>query len=90
MLEILISNKTRVKILVKFFSRPKVSGYLRGLEEEFGDSSNAIRLELNRFEAAGILLSHYEGKRKFYFANTHYPGFQELKKIVKKHIGGKY
>jgi hypothetical protein len=86
MLETLFSNKTRIKILIKFFSKPDVSGYLRGLEEEFGDSSNAMRLELNRFESAGILVSYHVGEKKLYFANTKYPGFSEIKIMVKKKI----
>jgi len=55
MLEHLITNKTRRKILIKFFSNSKAKGYLRGLEEEFKESSNATRFELNKFAAAGIL-----------------------------------
>jgi hypothetical protein len=40
--------------------------YLRSLEEEFGDSTNAIRVELNRFEEAGMLKSELDGNKKFY------------------------
>ena len=37
MIEALISSKTRVKMLLKFFLNANSSGYLRGLEQEFGD-----------------------------------------------------
>ena len=53
MIEALISSKTRIKLLLKFFLNSKTTSYLRGLEAEFGESSNAIRIELNRFEKAG-------------------------------------
>ncbi|MFN5885132.1 MAG: ArsR family transcriptional regulator, partial [Bacteroidota bacterium] len=49
MLDTLITSKTRIKLLLKFFLNGNTSSYLRNLESEFGESSNAIRLELNKF-----------------------------------------
>jgi NTP pyrophosphatase (non-canonical NTP hydrolase) len=46
-LDALITSKTRVKMLLKFFTNGTSSAYLRGLAEEFGESTNAIRHELN-------------------------------------------
>ncbi len=66
---------------------PESVGYLRGLESEFGESSNAIRLELNRFERAGMLLSFYGGNKKLYKANKQHPLFKELRGIIMKHVG---
>jgi len=71
MLETLISSKTRIKLLLKFFLNSKMTAYLRSLEGEFGDSTNAIRLELNRLEKAG----------------TKHPLFGEVHNILLKHIG---
>jgi DNA-binding transcriptional regulator PaaX len=73
MIETLISSKTRIKLLLKFFLNSRSTSYLRGLESEFGESSNAIRLELNRFEKAGMLKSYSEGNRKYFQANTDHP-----------------
>lgn len=87
MLEALISSKTRVKLLLKFFLNSKTEGYLRGLEQEFGESSNAIRVELNRFEKAGMLSSAASGNRKYFKANTKHPLFKEVHNILMKHIG---
>src|SRR5436190_942347 len=42
MIEALISSKTRIKLLLKFFLNSSNRAYLRGLEEEFGESTNAI------------------------------------------------
>ena len=53
MLESLITSKTRIKLLLKFFLNSSTKAYLRGLEAEFGESTKAIRLELNRFEQIG-------------------------------------
>lgn len=87
MLETLISSKTRVKLLLKFFLNSKNTSYLRGLESEFGESSNAIRLELNRFEKAGMLVSHVKGNKKLFKANTSHPLFEEVNMILLKNIG---
>jgi hypothetical protein len=72
--------------MVKFFLDPKTTGYLRGLEEEFGDSTNAIRLELNRFESIGLLNSYFEGNRKYFKANPKHPIYPEVNGMVKKHV----
>jgi len=61
--------------------------YLRALESEFGEGSNAIRLELNKFEAANLLRSESEGNRKFFFANQEHPLFDNINGLVKKHLG---
>ena len=87
MLATLISSKTRIKLLLKFFLNTTNSGYLRGLESEFGESSNAIRLELNKFEQSGLLVSYNKGNRKYFQANTAHPLFHDIHNIVKKHIG---
>ena len=57
MLDSLITSKTRIKLLLKFFLNSSMKAYLRGLAEEFGESTNAIRLELNHLEEAGLLKS---------------------------------
>lgn len=87
MIQALITSKTRIKLLHKFFLNPKNSSYLRGLEAEFGDSTNAIRLELNRFEEAGLLTSYTEGNKKLFKANEDYPLFAEINSMVRKMLG---
>ncbi len=90
MIEALISSKTRVKILIKFFLNNTSTSYLRGLEEEFGESSNSIRIELNRFEKAGFLTSFLQGNKKIFKANITHPLFTEINSIVKKIVGIDY
>lgn len=87
MIESLITSKTRIKLLLKFFFNSQNKDYLRSLEKEFGESSNAIRLELNRFEKAGMLKSEYVGNRKYFQANTEHPFFNDINSILKKSIG---
>ncbi len=87
MLSALITSKTRIKLMLKFFLNSSSTGYLRGLAAEFGESTNAIRLELNRFEQAGLLSASSEGNRKVFRANTKHPLFDDIKSIVRKYVG---
>lgn len=87
MLETLISSKTRVKLLLKFFLNSNMTAYLRSLETEFGDSTNGIRQELNRLESAGMLTSFSNGNKKMFQANKTHPLFKEIHNIVLKTIG---
>jgi predicted transcriptional regulator len=87
MIQTLISSKTRVKLLIKFFLNSDTKSYLRNLETEFGESTNAIRLELNKFEKAGMLLSEQEGNRKYFKANIKHPLFKDINNIVFKYVG---
>ncbi len=73
--------------MLKFFLNSNTTAYLRGLESEFGESTNAIRLELNRFEGAGMLSSYTKGNKKFFRANTKHPLFGEVHNILLKYVG---
>jgi hypothetical protein len=87
MIETLISSKTRIKLLLKFFLNSKATSYLRGLESEFGESCNGIRVELNRFEKAGMLISYNHSNKKYFRANTDHPLFIDTHNIIMKYIG---
>ncbi len=87
MIETLITSKTRVKLLLKFFLNSETKSYLRNLETEFGESTNAIRLELNKFEKAGMLQSEFEGNKKLFKANTSHPLFKDINNIIFKYVG---
>jgi hypothetical protein len=87
MLDTLITSKTRIKLLLKFFLNSETKSYLRSLESEFGESTNGIRLELNKFEAAGMLKADVEGNKKVYKANTKHPLFEDIHNIIRKYIG---
>lgn len=87
MLESIITSKTRIKLLLKFFLNSQTKSYLRNLEQEFGESSNAIRVELNRLEGAGLLKTEVTGNRKYFCANTEHPLFNDINNILKKFVG---
>ena len=56
MLSSLITSKTRLRMLIKFFVSDANKGYLNGLANEFNESTNSIRKELNNLSGAGYLL----------------------------------
>lgn len=87
MIDTLISSKTRIKLLLKFFLNSRTTAYLRNLEEEFGESTNGIRLELNKFEKAGFLDSFTQGNKKLFTVNTKHPLFKDIHNIVLKLVG---
>ena len=87
MINALITSETRIKLLRKFFLNSSTKAHLRGLESEFGESSNAIRVELNRFEKAGLLHSLRDGNKKVFQANSSHPLFSDIHNIIMKESG---
>ena len=83
----LISSKTRIKLLVRFFFNPKTRSYLRELAKEFNVSTNSVREELNQLTQTGLLTSQKGGRQVFYTANPKHPLFPELKSMVGKVMG---
>lgn len=87
MLESLITSKTRINLLLKLFLNPENQGYLRQFASEFGVSTNALRLELNKLSEAKIIESQVKGRNKIYKANTNHPLFEDIRNIVLKSTG---
>lgn len=87
MLESLITSKTRLKMLLKFFTNSNATAYLRGMAEEFGESTNAIRHELNNLSRAAYLVATEDGRTIRYRANTDHPLYPEIKNLVHKYLG---
>jgi Fe2+ or Zn2+ uptake regulation protein len=87
MLEPLITSKTRLRLLVKFFINIANKGYLNSLANEFGESTNSVRKELNNLSSAGYLNKHNENNKVIYRANTSHPLFKTIQKIIHKHLG---
>jgi len=83
----IISSKTRIKLLVRFFFNPKSRSYLRELAKEFNVSTNSVREELNQLTKSKILKSEKNGRQVYYTADTKHPLFPELKSMVRKVIG---
>ena len=87
MLDALITSKTRIKLLLKFFLNSGKQDYLRNLETELGDNTNSIRVELNKLEDAGLLKSFTKGNKKIFQSNTEHPLFGDIHSILMKITG---
>jgi Fe2+ or Zn2+ uptake regulation protein len=87
MLESLITSKTRLRLLVKFFINIANKGYLNSLANEFGESTNSVRKELNNLSSAGYLEKHNQNNKVIYKANASHPLFKIIQNIVHKHLG---
>ena len=87
MLDSLITSRTRLRLLIKFFLNIANKGYLNGLASEFGESTNSVRKELNNLSSAGYLEKFNENNKIVYKANEKHPLFKIIQNIVKKHLG---
>ena len=87
MLESIITSKTRLNLLVKFFVNIGNTGYLNSLANEFGESTNSVRKELNNLSDAGYLVKKEINNKVVYSANVNHPMFNILQSVVRKHLG---
>jgi predicted transcriptional regulator len=87
MLDSLITSKTRIKLLLKFFLNPGTRAYLRGLATEFGESTNSIRVELNRLTNSKLLISVNAGRTVEYRANKEHSLYNDIQNVVNKFVG---
>ena len=74
-------------MLIKFFVSAANRGYLNGLANEFNESTNSIRKELNNLSDAGYLLKSKQNNKVIYNADIKHPLFKVLQKIVRQHLG---
>ena len=61
----LISSRTRIKLLTRFFFNPSTRSYLRELAKEFNVSTNSVREELNQLTKTELLTSQKSGQTGF-------------------------
>jgi predicted transcriptional regulator len=83
----IISSKTRVKLLMRFFLNPQARSYLRELAKELGVSTNAVREELNQMTNTQLLKAEKSGRQVYYSANSEHTLFPELRSMVQKVMG---
>ena len=87
MLNSLITSKTRLRLLIKFFISQANKAHLNGLANEFGESTNSIRKELNNLFGAGYLLKSKSNNKIEYNVNPNHPLYETMRKVVMKHLG---
>lgn len=87
-LDVLLNGKIRIKLLTRLLLNPVSRVYLRGLEKEFGVSSNTVRVELNKLSDLKLIeVDESEGNVKQYKANTEHPMFSPLRSFILKQFG---
>ena len=89
-LDKIFTGKIRVQLLTKLLLNPTSTVYLRGLERDFGVSSNTVRLELNKLSDMQLIQENTETintKTKHYTVNTKHPMFKSLRGVILQHVG---
>jgi len=84
----LLQGKIRVKLLTRLLLNPASRVYLRGLEKDFGVSSNTVRVELNKLSDLKLIeVDETVTAQKQYKANTLHPMFNPLRNFILKQFG---
>jgi len=83
----IITSKVRIKILELFFSNLKELYHVRGIVREVDEEINAVRRELTKLEADGILRKEPRGNRIYYSIRSEHPFFGDLVSMVAKTTG---
>ncbi len=84
MLDIMITSKTRRKLLGFFVLNAGQRFYLRQIAGEIGEAVHSTRLELALLKKAGFISESGLKRQKFFTLNEHYPYLPELRSIVTK------
>lgn len=83
----IITSKVRIKIIELMLRAPGEMYHVRGIVKEIKEEINAVRRELTKLEAEGILKKEPRGNRIYFWANDNYPMFGELLSMVAKTTG---
>ena len=83
----IITSEVRVKIIKELFSETQTQLYVRELTRRVGTEINAVRRELKRFLAAGIIRKEQRGNRIYYILREEYLNYYELLSMVSKETG---
>ncbi|HSW90355.1 MAG TPA: hypothetical protein VLH19_05820 [Patescibacteria group bacterium] len=80
-------SKVRVELIEVFFTKPEEMWYVRELTRKTNEEINAVRRELARMSASGMVRSEERGNRLYYSLNSQYEFFPELLTLVAKTTG---
>lgn len=80
-------SRVRVKLLKTFLSHPGEIFYVRQLTRLINEEINAVRRELERMKAFGMLSTEHRGNRLYYQFKSSYLFYPELLSLVSKTTG---
>ena len=79
--------KVRAELVRLLFADPAKELHLRELVRLSHLSIGTLQAEVRKLSAAGLLISHRDGNRLYYQANTNHPIFPELQSLALKTTG---
>jgi hypothetical protein len=80
-------SRVRAKLIKAFLSNPKEMYYVRQLTRMTNEEINAVRRELARLQACGMIKSEHRGNRLYYYAKPTYSYYPEMLAMVAKSSG---
>lgn len=86
-LHYLFTSRVRLKILDIFVPHPNEMFYVRQVTRMTGEEVNAVRRELERLKAIGLLETEERGNRLYYKTRIDFPFYYELLRMVGKTVG---
>ncbi len=84
MLEQLFSSKVRIKLLATFLAGNPKPYYVRELTRHLDEKINSVRHELANLQELGLLESRDVKGKKYYYPNTKFKLYPELKRLIFK------
>lgn len=81
----LVTSKTRLRLLVKFFLYEEET-YLRRIVREFNDSANAIRVELKRLSEMELITGRPVQNRRYYQVNKDHYMYEDMNRLIRNYV----
>ena len=79
-LEALVGNRTAAKLMLYLFHYGEV--YATGMAKDLGVALSPVQRQLEKFEAAGLLISKMVGNTRVYTFNPKHPAVRRLKELI--------
>lgn len=86
MLKRLFTSNTRIKLMTVFLMNPTEEYFIRELTRKLDEQINSIRRELDNLKHIGLLKTRTKNRKKYYYINTKFTIFDELRSIIVKAV----
>lgn len=86
MLKRLFTSNTRIKLMTVFLMNPAEEYFIRELTRKLDEQINSIRRELDNLKRIGLLKTRTKNRKKYYYVNTGFIIYEELKSIIIKAV----
>lgn len=79
-LEALFGNRTAAKLMLYLFHYAEA--YATGMARDLGSALSPVQRQLDKFEAAGLLVSKMVGNTRVFSFNPRQPATKKLKELI--------